>query len=65
MIAPRSNRKTLRDYDEYLYRDRHLSGQMGTDGPWTRLRGGSKKVVLGLVDSVSGLMFPPGVVDDE
>jgi hypothetical protein len=41
------------------------SGQMGTDGLWARLRGGSKRVVLALVDSVSGLLYPPVVVDGE
>jgi len=41
------------------------SGQVGTDGLWARLRGNSKKVVLCLVDSVSGLVFPPVVVDGE
>ena len=41
------------------------SGQMGTDGLWARLRGGSKRVVLALVDSVSGLLWPPVVVKDE
>ena len=37
------------------------SGQLGTDGLWARLRGGSKRVVLLLVDSVSGLVWPPVV----
>jgi hypothetical protein len=41
------------------------SGQMGTDGLWARLRGGSKRVVLVLVDSVSGLLYPPVVVEGE
>lgn len=41
------------------------SGQMGTDGLWARLRGGTKQVVLALVDSVSGLVFPPVVVAGE
>jgi len=41
------------------------SGQCGTDGLWARLRGGTKRVVLALVDSVSGLLFPPVVVQAE
>ena len=40
-------------------------GQVGTDGLWAKLRGGTKQVVLVLVDSVSGLVFPPVVVDGE
>jgi len=45
---------------------------MGTDGLcpspeglWAKLRGGTKQVVLALVDSVSGLVFPPVVVAGE
>lgn len=41
------------------------SGQLGTDGLWAKLRGGTKRVVLVLVDSVSGLIYPPVVVDGE
>ena len=41
------------------------SGQLGTDGLWARLRGGAKRVVLLLTDSVSGVMWPPVVVDGE
>ena len=48
------------------------SGQMGTDGLWARLRGvgenGSrynKRVVLALVDSVTGVIWPPVVVKGE
>lgn len=41
------------------------SGQLGTDGLWAKLRGGTKRVVLVLVDSVSGLIWPPVVVDGE
>jgi hypothetical protein len=41
------------------------SGEMGTDGLWARLRGGGKRVVLALVDSVSGLIWPPVVAADE
>lgn len=38
---------------------------MGTDGLWARLRGGTKRVVLALVDSVSGLVWPPVVSEGE
>ena len=41
------------------------SGQVGTDGLWARLKGKSKKVVLAVVDSVSGLVYPPVVEDGE
>lgn len=41
------------------------SGQMGTDGLWARLRHGARRVVLILVDSVSGLVYPPVVVGSE
>ena len=41
------------------------SGQMGTDGLWARLRGGSQRVVLALGDTVSGLIHPPVVVEEE
>ena len=41
------------------------SGQMGTDGLWARLRGGAERVVLGVVDSVSGVMWPPVVASGE
>jgi hypothetical protein len=41
------------------------SGEMGTDGLWARLRGGGKRVVLVLVDSGSGLIWPPVVATDE
>lgn len=41
------------------------SGQVGVDGLWARLRGNSKRVVLGMVDSVSGLLWPPVVVKGE
>lgn len=42
-----------------------MSRQMGTDGLWARLRGGVERVVLALVDSVSGVLWPPAVVDGE
>lgn len=41
------------------------SGQLATDGLWARLRGKTKKVVLLLSDSVSGLIWPPVVADGE
>ena len=42
-----------------------FSGQLGTDGLWARLRGGTKRVVLMLVDSASGLLWPPVVETGE
>jgi transposase-like protein len=41
------------------------SGQLVTDGLWARLRGGTTRVVLLLVDSVSGLVWPPIVATGE
>lgn len=41
------------------------SGQVGADGLWARLQGGAERVVLALVDSVSGLIWPPVVVEGE
>jgi hypothetical protein len=41
------------------------SGQMGADGLWVRLRGGTVRVLLMLRDSVSGLLWPPVVVVGE
>lgn len=41
------------------------SGQMGADGLWARLRGKSKSVLLGLVDSVSGVIWGLVVVAEE
>ena len=41
------------------------SGQMGTDGLWAVLRGGAKRVVLVLVDTVTGVIWPPVVVAGE
>src|SRR3954468_19998737 len=38
------------------------SGQMATDGLWARLRGGTKRVVLALVDNVTGVVWPPVLV---
>jgi len=33
--------------------------EVGADGLWVRLRGGAQRVVLMLVDSVSGVVWPP------
>lgn len=41
------------------------SGMLGTDGLWVRLRGGVKRVVLLLSDSVSGVVWPPLVARSE
>jgi hypothetical protein len=38
---------------------------MATDGLWARLRGGTKRVVLALVDNVTGVIWPPVVVAGE
>jgi transposase-like protein len=37
----------------------------GTDGLWTRLKGRAQRVVLLVVDSVSGLIYPPIVAQGE
>jgi hypothetical protein len=46
-----------------------VSGEVGVDGLWVRLRstaeGQVKRVVLVLVDSVTGLIYPPVVVEGE
>ncbi len=41
------------------------SGQVGTDGLWARLLKREKKVVLALVDMVTGVIWPPVVVNEE
>jgi transposase-like protein len=41
------------------------AGQLATDGLWARLRGGGTRVVLPLVDGLSGLVYPPVVVAHE
>jgi transposase-like protein len=41
------------------------SGQLATDGLWARLRGKTKRVVLALVDNVTGVVWPPVVVVGE
>jgi hypothetical protein len=38
---------------------------VGTDGLWAKLKGGAHRVVLLVVDSVSGLVYPPVVAKDE
>lgn len=38
---------------------------MGTDGLWAKLTGDAKRVVLLLVDSVTGLLYPPVVTTGE
>lgn len=37
------------------------STAVGVDGLWARLRGGEKRVVLAIVDTLSGLIWPPVV----
>ena len=39
--------------------------ELGTDGLWLKLRGQVRRVVLLLVDSVSGLIYPPVVAEGE
>ena len=39
--------------------------QVGTDGLWARLRGGTTRVVLLVVDSVTGVVYPPLVAAGE
>ncbi len=41
------------------------SGKVGTDGLWARLLARQKKVVLALVDTVTGVIWPPVVVNEE
>src|SRR5688500_7700967 len=41
------------------------SGQLTTDGLWARLRGPTTRVVLLLLDSVSGVVWPPVVATGE
>jgi hypothetical protein len=41
------------------------SGQVGADGLWVRLAGGTKAVVLLRVDRVTGVAYPPLVAPDE
>lgn len=41
------------------------SGQLATDGLWARLRGKTTRVVLALVDTVTGVVWPPVVAATE
>lgn len=41
------------------------SGQVGADGLWARLLNREKRVVLAVVDMVTGVIFPPVVVSEE
>lgn len=41
------------------------SGQLATDGLWARLLKGRKRVVLALVDCLTGVILPPVVVSGE
>ncbi len=41
------------------------SEKLGTDGLWVKLRGGARRVILLLVDSVSGLLWPPVIAKCE
>lgn len=41
------------------------AGQLATDGLWARLGGGVKRVVLALVDPVTGVVWPPVVAVGE
>jgi transposase-like protein len=41
------------------------AGQLATDGLWARLGGGLKRVVLGLTDPLTGLIWPPVVAAGE
>lgn len=38
---------------------------LGTDGLWAKLKGKAQRVVLLVADSVSGLLYPPEVTEDE
>jgi hypothetical protein len=57
--------RTARQHGVGQLADIPTSGQLGTDGLWARLRGGAKRVVLLLTDSVSGVGWPPVVVEGE
>jgi hypothetical protein len=66
--AGKQARKTVVDQLEGV----PTSGQMGADGLWARLRGRAedgvgynKRVVLALVDSVTGVIWPPVVAKGE
>ena len=48
-----------------LYEGVPCTGQLGADGLWARLRGGAKRVLLMLRESVTGLLWPPVVARGE
>lgn len=48
-----------------MYNEVPCSGQLGADGLWVRLRGGTARVLLMLRDSVTGLLWPPVVAAGE
>ena len=50
---------------EGLYAEVPCTGQLGADGLWARLRGGAKRVLLMLRESVTGLLWPPVVARGE
>ena len=50
---------------EGMYAGTPGSGQMGADGLWVRLRGGTVRVLLMLRDCVTGLLWPPVVAAGE
>ncbi len=50
---------------ERMYEGIASSGQMGADGLWAHLRGGTVRVLLMLRDSVTGLLWPPVVAEGE
>lgn len=50
---------------EGMYSGIPSSGQVGADGLWVRLRGGTVRVLLMLRDSVTGLLWPPVVAAGE
>jgi hypothetical protein len=41
------------------------SGEMGTDGLWVRMKGKLQGVILALMDSKTGLIYPPFLADNE
>jgi transposase-like protein len=79
--SPRSERSTLSASTVHRWLDRagqqaaesvpgQLAGigetqELGTDGLWARLKGQVVRVVLMTVDSVSGLIYPPLVAQNE
>lgn len=59
--AGREARRSVPDQLEGV----EFSGQVGVDGLWAKMKGKTKKVVLMLVDSVTGIRFAPVVVSGE